>query len=187
MLLSAVLLLLLFAPFFGKPLLEGMFSSLSLYFQRFEFNASLYYVLRTAGQWLIGFNPIVQLGPLLALLAAGLILYFSIKAEKQGWPLPKTILLLYGLFLLCATTVHPWYVLPLLALMPFTSFRFPLVWSGLVFLTYAGYSPTGYQEPLGLVALEYGLVLAVLVWELRRHTAKVGRQQAEPRSFATKS
>ena len=165
--LSAFLLLALFLPLFGKPLLEGTFQSLSLYFQRFEFNASVYYLLRTFGQWIIGYNPIVQLGPVLALVATGLILYFSNKGVRRDWNIPKTMMLLYGLFLLFATTVHPWYVLPLLAFMPLTEFRFPLIWSGLAFLTYAGYTPTGYSEPLLLVALEYAAVFGMLVWELK--------------------
>lgn len=164
---SAVLLAVLFLPFFGRPLMEGMQNSLSLYYQRFEFNAGLYYLLRVLGQWWLGYNPIIQLGPLLAVLATGLILYFSRRSARQGWGTPQTFLLLYGLFLLFATTVHPWYVLPLVALMPLTPFRFPLLWSGLIFLTYAGYSQTGYQEPLALVALEYVLVAAFLLWELK--------------------
>ena len=165
---AGALLLLLFVPLFSKPFLDGMLNSLSLYYQRFEFNASLYYLLRAAGQWILGFNPIVQLGPFLAVLAAGMILYFSKRAVRHRWDVPKTLLLLYGLFLLCATTVHPWYVLPLVALMPLTSLRFPLVWSALVFLTYAGYTSYGYQEPLWLVALEYGVVIAFLLWELKK-------------------
>lgn len=168
MLLSVAIVLILFVPLFGKPFIEGMSSSLSLYFQRFEFNASLYYLLRGLGQWIMGYNPIEQLGPLLGLLATGLILYLSRRSAKFGWSLPKTLLLLYGLFLLCATTVHPWYVLPLLALMPFTLFRFPLVWSAVVFLTYAGYSISGYQEPMTLVVIEYGVVLLFLVWEFKK-------------------
>lgn len=165
--LSGTMLLLLFVPLFGKPLLNGMLSSLSLYYQRFEFNASLYYLLRAPVQWMLGYNPIVQLGPLLALAAAGGMLYFSRRAVRQNWSIPKTLMLLYGLFLLCATTVHPWYVLPLLALMPLTPLRFPLVWSAFVFLTYRGYTLQEYNEPMVLVALEYIAVFAYLFWELK--------------------
>ncbi|AHM62137.1 hypothetical protein D770_19430 [Flammeovirgaceae bacterium 311] len=168
LLLSSGLLIVLFVPLFGKPLLEGMLESISLYYQRFEFNASLYYLLRGLGYLIFGFNLIVQLGPMLALVAAGLILFFSSRSVKRGWGIPETLMLLYGLFLLCATTVHPWYVLPLLALMPLTHLRFSLAWSGLVFLTYAGYTQTGYEEPLALVALEYAVVILVLCWDLKK-------------------
>lgn len=164
---SAVLLAVFYLPFFGKPFIEGMQNSLSLYYQRFEFNAGLYYLLRAVGQWWLGYNPIIQLGPLLAVLASGAILYFSWCSARQGWRTPKTFLLLYGLFLLFATTVHPWYVLPLVAIMPLSRFRFPLLWSGLAFLTYAGYTATGYQEPVALVALEYMMVIAFLLWEIK--------------------
>lgn len=167
LLLSAVLLLLLFLPLYDSALFSGMSSSFSLYFQHFEFNASLYYMLRYLGTLYAGYNLIGLLGPGLGLLATGLILFFSNKSVQQAWSIPKTIMLLYGLFLLCATTVHPWYVIPLLVLMPFTNYKFPLLWSGLVFLTYAGYAPAGYKEPILLVVLEYALVLGMLCWELR--------------------
>jgi alpha-1,6-mannosyltransferase len=167
LLISAGIVFVLFVPLFGKPLLEGMLQSISLYYQRFEFNASLYYLLRELGYWIFGFNLIVQLGPVLAVLAAGLILYFSNRSVKRGWSTSKTLLLLYGLFLLCATTVHPWYVIPLLALMPLTQFRFPLIWSACIFLTYAGYTQTGYEEPMLFVALEYVVVILMLWWELK--------------------
>ncbi|EMR00827.1 carotene biosynthesis associated membrane protein [Cesiribacter andamanensis AMV16] len=164
-LLAGLFCLLLFAPLFGTALLGGMQESLALYYQRFEFNASLYYLLRALGSWWLGYNPIARLGPLLALLATGGILWLSLRPAARRLPLPLSMGMLYSLFLLCSTTVHPWYVVPLLALMPFTPFRFPLVWSGLIFLTYAGYTPSGYQEIGALVALEYGGAGLWLLWE----------------------
>jgi alpha-1,6-mannosyltransferase len=164
---AGLVCLLLFAPLVGSAWLGGMQESLALYYQRFEFNASLYYLMREIGSWWRGYNPIAQLGPLLALLATAGILWLSLRPAARRLPLPLSMLLIYSLFLLCSTTVHPWYVVPLLALMPLTSLRFPLIWSGLIFLTYAGYSPAGYEEPLLLVALEYGLTGGWLLLELR--------------------
>jgi len=78
-------------------------------------------------------------------------------------------------YFLFATTVHPWYLGTLVALATCTTFRFPMVWSGMAVLSYAAYQTPSYQENLWLVALEYGAVLAILATEVRRYRkARVG-------------
>ena len=72
-------------------------------------------------------------------------------------------LLIYFAF---ANIVHPWYVSSLVALCVFTNFRFPILWSGMVVLTYYTYLTDAYTENLYLVALEYAVVYGYLVWEL---------------------
>jgi alpha-1,6-mannosyltransferase len=66
---------------------------------------------------------------------------------------------------LLSTTVHPWYVATPLLLSVFTKYKFPLVWSFMVFLSYAAYSDEGFSENLALVAIEYSAVIAVALWE----------------------
>jgi hypothetical protein len=72
------------------------------------------------------------------------------------------ILLTYYMF---ATTVHPWYITTLVALSVFTPFRFPVVWTGAIFLTYTGYTEFDFHEPFGAVAAEYIAVLGYLAYE----------------------
>jgi len=66
------LLPLMFLPFFIRRLglfssvfLSNIGSSIGLYFQRFEFNGSIYYLFRWLGQQVSGYNQIRLLGPLL--------------------------------------------------------------------------------------------------------------------------
>src|SRR5690606_17725745 len=66
-----------FLFFFDAAIVENLSSSLNLYFRRFEFNASLYYLLRQIGTLILGYNPIALIGPFLALVALLLILFFS--------------------------------------------------------------------------------------------------------------
>ncbi|GAB2784495.1 DUF2029 domain-containing protein [Rhabdobacter roseus] len=159
--------LLPFAFFFNPDQVLHFSSSLDLYFRRFEFNAGLYYLLRAVGTWLLGYNPIGLLGPLLSLLSLGGILFLS-YARKVPFTLPERLLLILTVYLFCATTVHPWYVAPLLALGTFTHYRYPLLWSVLLPLTYLAYAQVPFQEPRWVLVLEYGLVWACLAWELRR-------------------
>ena len=161
-------LLLLFAPFISVALVVNISRSLTLYFRSFEFNASIYYVLRAIGYHLTTYNEIARIGPALALLAG---LFGLGLAWRERHPtlasLPLALMLLFTGYYALATTVHPWYITPLIALAPLTRFRYPLVWGGAAVLSYAAYSTSAYTENLWLVGLEYAVVGAVLVWELR--------------------
>ncbi|QDA62283.1 glycosyltransferase 87 family protein [Hymenobacter jejuensis] len=168
-LLTGATLLGLFAPFFSSDLLEHLARSLGLYFHNFEFNASLYYLLRPIGYWLTGYNQIAYIGPGLAVLTAvGGLLYAWREKNPTLFSLPNACLLILTLYYLLATIVHPWYLTPLVALSVFTRYRYALVWSAMAMLSYATYQTSAYTENLGLVALEYAVVLSVWVYDVRR-------------------
>ena len=65
-----------------------------------------------------------------------------------------------------ATTVHPWYIGTLLILSIFTNYKFPLVWSFVIILSYLAYANSENQENLWIIALEYLVVYGFLIWEL---------------------
>jgi alpha-1,6-mannosyltransferase len=157
--------LLPFVPFWSPELGPHLTDSLGLYFQKFELNAGLYYLLRAAGTWLVGYNPIGTLGPLLSLLSFSGILVLSFY-KKLPFSLYERTLLILTVYLLCATTVHPWYVTPLVALGVLTRFRFALLWSALLPLTYLAYGQVPFAENGWVVALEYLLVVGWLGWEV---------------------
>lgn len=161
--------LLFFAPLLLAPgFLEGFQSSLELYQKKFEFNASIYYVARAVGYLQVGWNQIATIGPSLAKAAAGGILLLALLDRRRDWAsLPVGWLWAFVLYLLFATTVHPWYLSVPIVLCCFTRWRFPLVWSFLIMLTYVSYVTQPYQELLWLVGVEYMVVVAFFVWEWR--------------------
>ena len=159
---------LLLAPLLSEAFLAGFSESFSLYFQTFEFNASIYYIVRQIGYWVTGYNIIAFAGKLMAALTFCSIMAYALLAGKKDARIENNMLWVWFLYLLFALTVHPWYITPLIAFCLFTPFRFPLVWSGLAFVTYAGYSADGYTEALGLVAAEYLIVFAVAIYEIAR-------------------
>ncbi|MDQ2658593.1 MAG: hypothetical protein M3Y60_14310, partial [Bacteroidota bacterium] len=63
----------LFLPLMNTGIVHGFSTSIGYYFQRFEFNASAYYLVREAGFLVFGFNIIQYAGPLLGLIAMTLI------------------------------------------------------------------------------------------------------------------
>lgn len=164
--------LILLALFF--PLLNGVFvqhfgDSIGLYFKKFEFNASVYYLLRWVGYQTKGYNLIATIGPRLALgTFTGIVLLFLWERKVDWKTLPLKMLWAICLYLLFTTTVHPWYTSLPIVLCLFTRFRFPILWSGLIYFTYINYSYSAYQENLTVVAIEYSLVFAMFLIELFR-------------------
>ena len=164
-----LVLLLLFTPLLASGFLEGFGSSLDLYFRKFEFNASLYYLARAAGYGWYGWNKIAVIGPALGAAAAVAILLLSLLDGRRGWAaLAEGWLFAFVIYLLCTTTVHPWYLSVPVALCVFTPWRFPLLWSYLIALTYTSYATEPYAERLWLVGVEYALVGGYCWWEWRR-------------------
>ena len=168
--------LLLFAPLLlGSGFLSGFGSSLGLYFQKFEFNASLYYLLRWYGYYDTGWNQIARFGPLLAQLAAVGILFLAYLDRRTDWrSLPVSWFWAFLLYLLCATTVHPWYLGVPIALTCFTRYRFVLLWSFLITFTYTNYTEVPYRENNWLVLGEYVAVGLYLMYEYRWAPKKKG-------------
>ncbi len=87
--------------------------------------------------------------------------------------LPEEWLFAITLYLICTTTMHPWYTALPIVLCVFTKWRFPIMWSGLIFLTYVNYSYEPYRENLWVVALEYLAVAAWFAWEWKSNSKKV--------------
>lgn len=166
-LITGGVLVLLFLPIFSGTFIENFSSSLDLYFRKFEFNASVYYFARWIGYQQVGYNMIAYIGPSLAL---GTLLGISAMAlfEKtlSYHQLFIKMLFAISLYLLFTTTVHPWYASLPLVLCLFTNYRYPVLWTALITLTYINYSYTPYHENLWVVAIEYGIVLIIFVYEI---------------------
>ncbi len=168
-LIVGVSLLLLFFPLINGVFIANFGDSLDLYFRRFEFNASLYYVARWIGFQFVGYNLIAKIGPFFALLTLVSILTITYKGKSFSWQrLPLFFLAAIMIYLLGTTTVHPWYVSLPIVFCVFTRFRFPIVWSALIFLTYINYSYVEYYNNLWVVALEYLLLAVYFSWEWKK-------------------
>jgi hypothetical protein len=69
-------------------------------------------------------------------------------------------------YYMLSATVHPWYIIFLVLLSVFTPYRFALVWSLTVVLSYYAYSNPVFAENLWLLAIEYIVVLGFLGYEI---------------------
>ena len=171
-----------FAPFISAELLEKYGSSVGLWFGTFEFNASIYYLIREIGFAFTGYNIIGIVGLVLPVITLVSILLLA-ALRKNQFPdiLLTSILFSFPIYLLLSTTVHPWYLTIPLLISIFTKYRYMVVWSGLIFLSYAAYSNTEFQENLWLVGFEYVVVIGVFSYELFKKPKQIhGSGQKQP-------
>ncbi|HBY69980.1 MAG: mannosyltransferase [Flavobacteriaceae bacterium] len=162
-----------FLPFLSSEFIENFTTTIGLWFQNFEFNASLYYIIRWIGFQTVGWNIIGIVGKILPLIVIAFLLVLTFFRRNET--LPKLITaMLFGVsfYFLLSTTVHPWYVATPLVLCLFTKYRFPLVWSAVVILSYSAYGADGFKENLWLVAVEYLVVIGYAIWEIRKNISE---------------
>jgi len=158
---------LLFLPFLDQRLISNIFNSLDLYFRSFEFNASIYYLVREIGYAVKGWNIIATAGPALAVLVFFSVVSLAIfRKNENSKALIRSMLFAVATYYFLSTTVMPWYVLALLFLSVFTPYRFVLLWSFTLILSYKTYSNTVWQENLLLNIIEYVPVYLMMGWEL---------------------
>ncbi len=162
-----------FLPFYSTVLMAHIGNSLGLYFGRFEFNASIFYVLRAFDFWRLGYDNIAMITPKLigaTLLFIAYLVWRQFKNTNTAsnfsgfWKYALAALCFY---FLCATTVHPWYAVVPLACAMFTNFRFPMLWTYTIVFTYAGYvqGSSQHTENFWWIAAEYLSVIFFAVWE----------------------
>ncbi|NQV76203.1 MAG: polyprenol phosphomannose-dependent alpha 1,6 mannosyltransferase MptB [Bacteroidetes bacterium] len=137
--------------------------SLNLYYGKFEFNGGIYLFFRSIGWTVLGYNPIAILSKLMILFTLAGILFVYLKDSDilSGF---FWVLIIYLGF---AAIIHPWYLTPLVALSIFVRFRFILVWSALIPLSYISYKTLPYSENYWITGLEYLIVMGYLLWEVK--------------------
>ena len=172
----AVSCVLLFLPFYTEDFAANYSKTIALWFSNFEFNASIYnaaeYVATTyfdAKPWLF----IKTYGKIIPLLTIGIALGLLIfkRMKSIGGLLTGMLILMTGYYFI-TSTVHPWYLVFPIGLCLFTTYRFPLLWSATVFLSYYTYSQPDFKEYLPLLVVEYILVFGYMTYEILKNRNK---------------
>ncbi|WP_343851117.1 glycosyltransferase 87 family protein [Algoriphagus jejuensis] len=138
----------------------NFFQSLTLYQGKFEFNASVYYLLREVGFWIYDYNTIGMLSKMLSVLTLGLVVYFSWKKKPSTLPeLVDLWVLIYLVYLVLQPVVHPWYLIPAFGLSMLTGRSTFVIWSFAAIFSYRAYSGAIVAEGPLFLTIEYLLVL----------------------------
>lgn len=164
----------LFLPLLDVKILLNMASSLNLYFQQFQFNASVYYLIRAMGFWIYGWDVGEFLGPGLAIATIVGVLFISYFTSRKDNPivskfdLPEASLMAILLYLMFATTIHPWYITVPFALSLLTNWHMATLWTALAILSYSHYIGGIYLEKYEYIALEYSVLWLYWILEIRK-------------------
>jgi uncharacterized membrane protein len=154
-----------FATFINYKSLINYSESINLWFSNFEFNASIYYALKEIFK---GFN-IRLIDYMVYVIPTSIFIVLtyliSMKKNKTQDILTQSLIILTT-YLFISTTIHPWYIIPLIFLSCFTNYRYPIFWSFTIFLSYFSYYEMQVNENHFLLAIEYGLVIGILFYEI---------------------
>ena len=182
---------LLFSLFYDLEMILKIRESMGLYFQHFEFNASVYYLFRYQilyeYWWLWDYHEYfmkvyyleealrldwyVLLRKALPIVTIIGILGITFRHVSIG-TVANGCLWIFALYFCFGTTVHPWYISSLILFSVLTNYYFPLCWSAVIAGTYITYQGGQFEEQTWVILLEYGLVGGVLFWELWNKKAK---------------
>ena len=160
-------IIILFLPFYSSEFINNYSNSVGLWFRNFEFNASFYYIAREIGYLFRGYNEIAVIGKIMPILT--IIFLLGITFFRKNKSIKELItVMLFGLsfYYFTTTTMHPWYIATLIILSVFTKYRFPIIWSLVIILSYQAYANKPWTENLWFVGIEYVIVYGFLLWEL---------------------
>ncbi len=164
-----VCVVILFIPFLNPVFLKHFSESIELYFQSFEFNGSIYKILRWVGFQLTGYNIIQFSGiflPVIVLIS--IIIIYSRQNKNSLKSLLNCLLFSFTIYFALASIVHPWYVTTLVFINIFLNYKFICLWSATVLLSYFTYRQIPYSESSFISVLEYLPVLILMIYELRK-------------------
>ena len=146
-------------------------NSLKLYFQNFGFNSFLFHYFNSFIQYFTYYNPLAFTGPIMSFLVLLGILFIAFRKDSSDWKvLLRRMLFGFFLYLIMGTTLHPWYVIPLLGLSVFTNYTFAALWSFVIFSSYISYI-TGYWNSFAVrlvTNIEYIILLGYFIYEWRK-------------------
>lgn len=158
-------------PLYTPEFFSNYTATLQLWFSNFQFNASIFNLTKTiAAQFEIRSWELIKVyGKITPVLTVIAVLLLSFLRKRSLPVLLENMLLVVCIYYFMASAVHPWYVIFPLLLSLFTDYRFPILWSALVFLSYSAYVSPQVRESMLLLSIEYTIVFGFLGYELFRH------------------
>jgi len=149
---AAITAAILYAPF--VPAGSTLWTGLTIYARHWEFNGALYHLL----------HHVVASEESIRRILAALFAVASILIAWRAGTAPQAAFLGLVAFLLLSPTVFPWYLVPVVALLPLYPDAGMIAFSGLVALSYLplpAYHATGtWSLPGWILRVEYGGLIA---------------------------
>ncbi len=155
----------LFIPFISPEVLNAH-KGLSLYFNHFEFYGAIHQI----GKWLDGyvFNGLDLIIKLIALGLIGCVYTRPIISTQE---LLRSSLLVFTVYFLFSSTIHPWYVAALVFYGAFTKLNYVLVWSFTCCFTYITYQTTQFTQSPWVLWIQFFVVVFFILREVKQMNA----------------
>lgn len=165
---------LILGVYLWPSVIPNFLRSIELYFNNFQFNSSLFAITEYILYPVYDYETILVVGPLLSKVSMIIICFVAIvKPIKTGEVWFERMLWGYLIYLLFATTIHPWYIVFPFGLSILTKNSFMIGWTFLIMLSYGFYSFENELISNGLIMLEYSglliLILLDLIYRKKQH------------------
>ena len=143
----------------GPQSMEGI----GLFLRSFDFN-TMHTLVRAGLLFLFPTGDFSFLASLFMIIAMSLILLLSGVRHASAFHAFALLLFVYHLG---SAVLHPWYLIVLIGFSPFLGKWGVMVQIGsyLALWSYIGYEIDAYSHPYWLLAIAYGVVISLCVWE----------------------
>ncbi|WP_298487396.1 mannosyltransferase [uncultured Maribacter sp.] len=160
----------LLAPFYSSEFIANYSETVGLWFSNFEFNGSIYNIIKHTAISFFDAKPwelIKAYGKITPIITISIVLLFTfLRDNKNLNTLISSMLFILTIYYFISTTVHPWYIIFLTLLTLFTNYKYAVVWSSAVILSYWAYGQPDFKENLWFLFIEYSSVFAIILYEL---------------------
>lgn len=151
------------------PFQQHVMDSLHLYYGKFEFNGSIFLLWKAFDYLRFGFDNVDHIAKWLSgcFMLVALYMYFKQKNQDKS-SLIKSLFGLWLGYLQLSTTVHSWYVVPLILLGLLIDEYWIIVWSGVAILSYAWYDRhIDELDKYAFILIEYTVLLLAFLFRKR--------------------
>lgn len=145
--------------------ISNQFASLELYFINFEFNASLYFIIRAIGYQFVGYNIIQTVGLITPWVVLLIVVYLQCIKSWSKHSVLNSIFYSVFFYYLFSSIVHPWYAIYLILPAVVIRSSAGLLWSYLIMFSYVFYQVGDTWIYYLLIALEYGVLFLAFIFE----------------------
>ena len=166
-LLTGLILVISSIPLIDNQLLSHLGDSVGKYYNLFEFNASFYYLAARTSELFSPVDHTQEIAAALGIISFVGILFISFYKFRKDAFLDR-VLWIFFIYFLCAAMVHPWYISTMVMLSVFSRYKFPVVFSFLIPLSYFPYWLKEYDENMYVILLEYSLLFAFMLFEWKK-------------------
>ncbi|MFK8039464.1 MAG: glycosyltransferase 87 family protein [Crocinitomicaceae bacterium] len=187
---TLLIVLLLSQLLLGSNNIDNFMASLQLYFDKFQFNASLFNWANAVHSEKIGWDTTAIVGPILSKISLLLIiLLVLLKSFRKPTDLFIGLIFCLTIYYLFATTIHPWYISLILIFSIFTNYTFGILWTAIITASYLAYADPNFTENKVLNSILYIVLFGFILFEIFKHWRKdtVGIQLNEFFSIKTKN